>query len=207
MVASGCSSSETNAETVLKQPVIFFSGGSIDDFVLHMLLLGMDHIDLKGVVLTNADTIYSSAMNAHWKIAQLCNRTDVPISLSSCKGLDPFPYVYRKMAISLNSIPALMDLFPNPDWPPYPSGELLVENLLQEAVDTDNPVTLLITAPITALKNILVENEALEDGIKKVVFMGGAIDVPGNLDPETIPQEIANQAAEWNIFWDPASVA
>ena len=207
MVASGCSSSETNAETVFKQPVIFFSGGSIDDFVVHMLLLSMDHIDLKGVVLTNGDTIYSSAMDAHWKIAQLCNRTDVPISLSSARGWNPFPYVYRKMAISLNTIPALQNYSTNQAWPPYPSGELLVEELLQDAIDSDSPVTLLITAPITALENILVKNEALEEGIQKVVFMGGAINVPGNLDPKTIPQQIANQAAEWNIFWDPASVA
>lgn len=207
MVASGCSSSESNAETVFNQPVIFFSGGSIDDFVVHMLLLSMDHVDLKGVVLTNADTIYSSGMDAHWKIAQLCNRTDVPISLSSARGWNPFPYVYRKMAISFNSIPALQNYSTNQVWPPYPSGELLVEELLQDAIDSDSPVTLLITAPITALENILVKNEALKEGIQKVVFMGGAINVPGNLDPKTIPQEIANQAAEWNIFWDPASVA
>ncbi len=207
MVASGCSSSESNAETVFKQPVVFFSGGSIDDFVVHMLLLSMDHIDLKGIVLTNADTIDSFGMDAHWKIAHLCNRTDVPISLSSARGWNPFPYVYRKMAISLNTIPALQDYPTNQAWPPYPSGELLVEELLRDAIDSDSPVTLLITAPITALKNILVKNEALEEGIREVVFMGGAINVQGNLDPETIPQEIANQAAEWNIFWDPISVA
>lgn len=202
-----CGSSETNAEKVFKQPVIFLSGGSIDDFVVHMLLISMDNVDLKGVVLTNGDTIASFGMDAHWKIAQLCNRTDVPISLSSARGWNPFPYVYRKMAISLNTIPALQDYSRNLAWPPYPSGELLVEELLRDAIDSDSPVTLLITAPITSLKNILVKNEALEEGIRKVVFMGGAINVQGNLDPKTIPKEIANQAAEWNIFWDPASVA
>lgn len=204
---SGCSSSESNAEPPVKEPVIFLSGGNIDDFVVHMLLLNMDHVDLKGVVLTNADTVYSYAMDAHWKIAQFCNRTDVPISLSSARGWNPFPYVYRKMSIGFNTIPALMDYPPNPDWPPYPTAELLLEKFLQDAVDRNEPITLLITAPITALKDILFKNKGLEAGIQRVLFMGGAINVSGNLDPKVIPLEIANQKAEWNIFWDPASVA
>ena len=36
--------------------------------------------------------------------------------------------------------------------------------------------------------------------------MGGAIDVPGNLDPNTIPPELANPKAEWNAYWDPYAV-
>ena len=33
--------------------------------------------------------------------------------------------------------------------------------------------------------------------------MGGAINVPGNLDPTTINPVVANKHAEWNVFWDP----
>jgi inosine-uridine nucleoside N-ribohydrolase len=36
--------------------------------------------------------------------------------------------------------------------------------------------------------------------------MAGAVDVPGNLDPQTIPKQIANPKAEWNVFWDPMAV-
>lgn len=205
MAFCGCSSSEGDAKAPVSQPVIFISGGCIDDSVVHMLLLGMDHIDLKGIVLMNADTIYPYAMDSHWKIAQICHRRDVPIGLSRAKGWNPFPYVYRKMSISFNRIPALKDMFPNPDWPPYPSGEQLITKLLQNAIESDQPVVVLITAPITALKSVLAQNRDLEKGIEKVIFMGGAIHVPGNLDPDTIPLEISNQKAEWNIFWDPAS--
>lgn len=58
-----------------------------------------------------------------------------------------------------------MDYPPNPDWPPYPSGESLVERLLQDAIERNDPLTLVITSPIAALKNILVKNRALEAGI------------------------------------------
>jgi purine nucleosidase len=37
------------------------------------------------------------------------------------------------------------------------------------------------------------------------VWMGGAINVAGNLDPKTISKAVANKHAEWNVFWDPFS--
>lgn len=205
--ASGCTNSETRAQTPVRQPVIFFSGGTIDDFVVHMLLLGMEEVDLKGIVLTNADTIDSFGMDAHWKIAHLCNRPDVPIALSHARGWNPFPYVYRQMAIPFNRIPALEDYPSNPGWPPYPSGEILAQSLFQEAINNDAPVTLLVTSPMTALKNVLIQDESLKAAIQKVLFMGGAVHVPGNLEPDTLPKEIANSAAEWNIFWDPEATS
>ena len=36
--------------------------------------------------------------------------------------------------------------------------------------------------------------------------MGGAINVPGNLDPATINPAVANRHAEWNAFFDPFAV-
>ena len=205
MVAAGCGGSDGDAKASSKQPVVFISGGCIDDSVVHMLLLGMETVDLKGVVLVNADNVYSFAMDSHWKIAQIRGRTDVPIALSRAKGWNPFPYVYREMSISFSGIPRLEDLPPNPDWPPFPSGEQLVLKLLQEAVQTNQPLVFLVTAPITTLKEVLAQDPDLEKGISKVVFMGGAIDVPGNLESDTIPLDIANPKAEWNIFWDPPS--
>jgi purine nucleosidase len=81
-----------------------------------------------------------------------------------------------------------------------------LQNVLKKAIITNNPVTLLVTEPITPLSNILRDNPTLNKGIKRVIWMGGAIRVPGNLDPETIPTEIANDKAEWNAFWDPYAV-
>ena len=37
--------------------------------------------------------------------------------------------------------------------------------------------------------------------------MGGAIDVPGNLDPTATNPAVANTHAEWNAFFDPFAVA
>ena len=198
-----CTGSDSNAEPANKTSVVFFSGGAIDDFIVHMLMLSMEEVDLKGVVLTNADTIDSFAMDAHWKIASLCQRTDVPIALSQARGWNPFPYEYRQDAIAFSAIKALQGYAPNPDWPPYPEGDSLTQTILGEALDAGKTVTLLVTCPITALKLILEQFPELESAIEKVIFMAGAVEVPGNLDPNTIPEPIANPDAEWNIFWDP----
>ena len=85
----------------------------------------------------------------------------------------------------------------------FPSGDTLFYDLLSEGVEKGTPVTLFITCPVTALSDLLREHPELESGIEKVIWMGGAINVDGNLDSDIIPEEIANPKAEWNVFWDP----
>ncbi len=36
--------------------------------------------------------------------------------------------------------------------------------------------------------------------------MGGAVGVPGNLEPETLPGVPVGKHAEWNAYWDPFAV-
>ena len=194
------------AGTEKKEQVLFLPGGTNDDMVALMLLKGMPNVQVQGVVVTNADTIARFAMQAHWKLSNVCGLGNTPIGLSKARGLNPFPYTYRKDTISFNSIPALADVSSNQEWPPYPPGNVLIEKVLRQALEKDTMVTVLVTAPITALKQVLEANPELKSAIGRIVFMAGAVDVPGNLDPKTIPEQIANKKAEWNIFWDPKAV-
>ena len=194
------------AGTAKKEQVLFYPGGTNDDMVGLLLLKAMPDVQVKGVVVTNADTIAGFAMQAHWKIAQACGGEMVPIGLSKARGWNPFPYTYRQDTIFFHSIPALAMEPANPDWPPYPQGNDLAERVLRQALEEKTQVTVLVTAPITALKQALQADPELTKAIARIVFMAGALDVPGNLDPQTIPKQIANPKAEWNIFWDPMAV-
>jgi len=187
------------------QPVIFVSGGAVDDSVSCLLLTTMENIDLKGVIVINADCIPSYAMQVQWRTQSYINDSNTPVTLSDSRGWNPFPWEYRNDCISQDKMSALSGYGNNPDWPPFPSGESLLINILSQAIATNKPVIVLNTCPITMLRNVLEENPHLEGGIESVIMMGGAIDVPGNLDPETIPVEIANPLAEWNCFFDPYS--
>ncbi len=187
------------------EQVVFFSGGTIDDALTFILLTSMDEVNLQGVVVTNADSIADPAMELQWKIASYTESTEIPVALSDARGWNPFPWSYRDDSIRFRDVEALKSYEANPQWPPYPSGDELIEELLTRAIANDSPLTMLVTCPVTALSNVLAKNPKLAQGIGRMIFMGGAIDVPGNLDPKTIPEEIASSGGEWNIFWDPVS--
>ena len=189
-----------------EQPVIFVQGGAIDDTVSYLLLTTMDDVDLRGVIVTNTDTIADYAMQVQWKSMSYIEDTNLPLGLSGARGWNPFPWLYRSDVIRQSNTEVYSGLEANQDWPPYPSGDTLLYNLLSEAVARDTPATVLITCPPTSLSDLLREHPELEKGIARLIWMGGAVNVDGNLDPNTIPAEVANKKAEWNAFWDPHGV-
>lgn len=190
----------------MASPIVFVQGGTIDDIVAYLLLTTMEDVNLLGVIVTNTDTIADYAMQIQWKSASYIEDIDLPIGLSGARGWNSFPWRYRGDAIRQYNTEAYRNLEDNPDWPPYPSGDTLLYDLLSEAAERNAPVTLLITCPLTTLSDLLREHPQLEKGIARLIWMGGAINVDGNLDPNTIPAEVANPKAEWNAFWDPKSV-
>lgn len=194
------------AEQAIAEPVVFVHGGTIDDFVSYLLLTTMDGTDLQGILVTHTDTIADHAMQVQWKIMQLIEHSGLPVALSDARGWNPFPWLYRGDVLRHQDIEAFSEVDDNEAWPPHPSGDDLLYDTLSQAIEEDRPVTLLVTCPLTSLSDLLQEHPDLEKGIGRLVWMGGAVHVRGNLDPSTIPAEIANPGAEWNAFWDPLAV-
>ncbi|MFZ4481441.1 MAG: nucleoside hydrolase [Rhodoferax sp.] len=202
----GCTDSAHSAPAA-KEPVVFMSGGTIDDHVASILLFTMDGMDYRGSITTNSDCLYSYAMQNQWKVQSYVNTASYPITLSEARGWNPFPMEYRKDSIKVYNSAILTGYADNPQWPAaYISGERFLREQLTRAIAENNPVTLLITNPLTPLSTVLKEDRALEKGIRRVIWMGGAINVAGNLDPNTLPAELANPKAEWNAYWDPYAV-
>lgn len=186
-----------------RTPVIFNHSAAIDDFVATAVLLTMPNIDLKGIVVTNADCIADPAMDTSWRVSQFFGIEHIPLTLSDARGWNAFPWEYRSDCIKMGTIDALKPYVSKASWPPYPSGEAMFVDLVTQAILDKNPVTVLATGPVTTITNAVCNNPTLLEGIKEIIWMGGAIDVPGNLDPKTVPPQIANKHAEWNVFWDP----
>jgi purine nucleosidase len=183
--------------------VIQIQDAAIDEYMSTVLLTTMEDVNLLGNIIVNADSIAAPAMQTAWKIQSYIGRTDIPIGLSGARGVNPFPWSYRSDCVNEGKIGVLKPLKDNPKWPPFPDGDQLLLQLLQDAKD---PVTLLVTSPMTPLSNLLAANPALASKIEQIVWMGGAIKVNGNLDPATVPTPPWNNCAEWNAFWDPFSV-
>jgi purine nucleosidase len=183
-------------------PVLFIHDAAIDDFIATLLLVAMPNVDLKGIVIADADCIPQPGIDAANRLQQFMGRPDIPLALSESRGWNPFPWPYRGDCVTFGEIPSLSPYRSTVPTPP-PSGDKLVAELLEHAVASGDKLTVLLTTGFTPLTDILRARPELAAGINRVVWMGGAINVPGNLDPSTINPVVANKHAEWNVFWDP----
>ncbi|MCE9623221.1 MAG: nucleoside hydrolase [Actinomycetia bacterium] len=75
---------------------------------------------------------------------------------------------------------------------PVADAEQLLGDTLRAATE---PVTLVAVGPLTNLGVVLGDDPELADHLARVVIMGGALAVPGNVE--------AAPTAEWNIYVDP----
>jgi purine nucleosidase len=78
-----------------KRPVVFIHDAAIDDFIATMLLVSMPNVDLKGIVIANADCIPQPSIDAASRLQQFIGRPDIPLALSEARGWNPFPWPYR----------------------------------------------------------------------------------------------------------------
>lgn len=189
--------------------VIFNHDAAIDEYMAMIILSTLEDVQFLGTVITNADCIAGPALQAAEKIRTFMKRPDLPLTLSTARGWNPFPWVYREDCIKAGDVACLRDLPIDSANLENECGEQWIADQLDSAADAS--MTLLVNCPLTTLRNVLdtddpARGRQLARKVKRLIWMGGAINVPGNLDPKTIPQAVANAYAEWNAFWDPFAV-
>ncbi len=197
--------------------VFFDHDGGIDDFLALLLLVAYERLDLLGVSITPADTYIEPATSVTRKILRLAGRPDVPVAAGTLEGRNSFPHLFRMDSLRIDALPQL-DQGPHTPAPlvDEPGQELLARTLLQAA----QPVTLLMTGPLTNLAWALHHHPQVEAKVEELVLMGGALEVPGNVHRRTLapqpgspptvelldhPRPGHDGSAEWNIYWDPAA--
>lgn len=183
------------AQTPEKRTVLFDHDGGVDDLLSLMMLLAMPHIELAGVVVTPADCFLRPAVSTSLKILRFFGRLDVELSRSTLHGVNAFPRAWRSQPYPIDALPILNeteDPLPEPVAEP---GHQFLARKLQQAT---SPVTVLVTGPISNLAAALTKQPELVANIKEIVWMGGALQVGGNVrDYEH------DGTAEWNVYWDP----
>lgn len=180
-------------------PVLFDHDGSADDFLSLVLLLTMPAVDLRGVSITPADCYAEQALETTLKLLHLRQRPEVGVSVGQYHGVNAFPAEWRAKPCILNALPALINLAIDSSQVDTRPSPVFLRDALAAA---PQPVTVLLTGPCTNLVHALDLQPALRSQIARVVWMGGAVDVGGNV--RTYNQD---GSAEWNAFWDPAAAA
>jgi len=176
--------------------------GGVDDYLSTALLMTMEHLDVRGIVVTHADCYITPAISATRKLLGMLGRTDVTVAESTVRGINPFPRIFRRDAYSVDWLPVLNEK-------PYPlpplaseSGQEFMVRVLREA---PGPVTVLETGPLTTIAAALDMAPDIEAKIEEIVWMGGALEAPGNVEKSL--ESGQDGSAEWNVYWDPIGAA
>lgn len=184
-----------------KIPVIFDTDMAIDDWSA-LLLLGMhSKIDLLAVTANGAgETRCEPAMKNIPALLDLTITKDVVIACGDDYPLDgffAFPEPWRIQADTLSGV-----ALPKSD---RPISKLHAVEVLHKVINQQNNVVLLTTGALTNIAQLI---EKYPDDIKKIsrlVIMGGAFEVKGNIIVPSFTDGHPNIKAEWNMYVDPVA--
>lgn len=187
------------ASSPKKRTVLFDHDGGVDDILSLVMLLSMSHIDLAGIVITPADCFLRPALSATLKVLRFFDRLDVEVSLGNLHGVHAFPRAWRTHAYIIDAFPILNEV--TAATPDLSIGRVVDEAghdfLVRKLRQATTPVTVLVTGPVSNLAAALATKPALADKIEEMVWMGGALEVAGN-----VKDYEHDGSAEWNVYWD-----
>ena len=182
--------------------VLMDHDGGVDDYLSTALLLTMTHLKVLGIVVTPADCYIQPALGATRKLLDLMGRSDIPVAESTVRGLNPFPRIFRRDAFTIDHLPILNENDTVRAPLAAETGQAFMVRTLHEAPEQ---VTILSTGPLSTIAAALDIDPSIEYKIKELIWMGGALNVPGNVDK--IIEGGQDGSAEWNVYWDPPAAA
>jgi len=178
--------------------VLMDHDGGVDDYLSTALLLTMEHLKVLGIVVTPADCYIEPAIGATRKLLDLMGRSDIPVAESTVRGLNPFPRIFRRDSFTVDHFPILNENETIRAPLAAETGQAFMVRVLHAAPEQ---VTILSTGPLSTIAAALEMDPSIEYKIKELIWMGGALNVPGNVDK--IIEGGQDGSAEWNVYWDP----
>lgn len=183
------------------KPVYFNHDGGVDDLVSLFLLLQMEEIELIGVSVIGADSYIEPAVSASEKIIQRFGHQPIEVATSKARGKNPFPKEWRMHAFFVDALPVLNEHYETNDKDITTHVEAY-QDIIDKVTQSEEPVTLLFTGPLTDLAQALTADPTITSQIERLVWMGGTF-----LDKGNVEEPEHDGTAEWNAFWDPEAVA
>ena len=171
-------------------PVVIDCDPGHDDAIALLLAVGSPEIDLRAVTTTFGNCSVEDATRNALRILTLAGATHVPVGRGASGSLagstELGNYVHGKSGLDGPDLPD----------PGFAVSELpAVELIARVLADTDEPVTLVATGPITNVATLLGRDVVDRSMIREIIFMGGSVD-RGNHTP----------TAEFNAYADPEAL-
>ncbi|MFK7829493.1 MAG: nucleoside hydrolase [Congregibacter sp.] len=181
-------------------PVIFDTDMAIDDWAALLLLARHPQVDLLAVTVAASGEAHCAPgmANALAMLDLADPHSQVPVSCGDDYPLDGFfvfPEAWQKDMDTLSGVPIT---------PSERSGDTrhAVELLRDVIAGVDGPVTVLATGPLTNIAQWLSKYPDSQNGVDRLVVMGGVLDAPGNIIVPGFTDDNPNKGAEWNIYVD-----
>lgn len=172
-----------------------------DDLMAILFLLQRPDISVEAITVTGTGLAHCApGVDLALRVLALADRDDIPVACgreAPLAGDHAFPDEWRQFADegSGATLPEAMSA---------PSS-LSAPALLAATLDAHPGAAIVALGPLTNVAEALQADPALADAIGTVHFMGGAVDVPGNItDAAGNP---VSDAAEWNLYADPRAAA
>jgi inosine-uridine nucleoside N-ribohydrolase len=174
-----------------------------DDWMAILYLLQSSLVEVKAVTVVATGEAHArpGTRNALGLLA-LTGNTDIPVACgrkTPLGGDHKWPLVVRKLVdwrfgLSL------------PRSKVKPSPLSAVELLIQQIRESPRKVVLFAIGPLTNVAEAMQQHPEIGDNIERIVIMGGAVNVAGNITPSGF-KKVDNHTAEWNIYCDPYAAA
>ncbi len=209
LVVTGCGGARSpgpptpsSSTPAVTKTVVIDTDMAVDDWMAILYLLQRSEVAVEAITVTGTGEAHCGpgTQNALDLVA-LAGNAEIPVSCGRedpLQGNHTFPPSWRTHVDGL----AGLSLPPNPN---PPSSQTAVELLTSAIQSAPGKLVLVALGPLTNLAEALQSEPALVDNIEMIYIMGGAVNVPGNLQVPGV--EIDNSVAEWNIYVDPHAAA
>ena len=172
-------------------PLYLDHDGGVDDFISLFLLCANETVNLVGVSVTPGDTIIEYAVPANRILLSKFDHTKhVITSEGETEGLNHFPDEFK-----IDGMKIWKNTFLNADQSEKsPLSEKAAHLfMVDQLLSLSEKAKVVVLGPLTSVAAALKENPEIGKKISSLYWMGGAIDVNGN---------VHDTRAEWNVFAD-----
>ena len=193
LVGAGCAGDDDpKVDAASRLQVIFDYSPTLSDANALLYLASNPLVELLAVTLPGTgEADCEPGVRATRALLTLAGGDDVAVGCGRndpLKGDRDWPTEWLQEVDSWNELGLLPSVVDEP--------LLDAEQLLADTLDAATaPVTLIAVGPLTNLGAVLGDRPELAAKVARVVIMGGAVTVAGNVE--------ASPAAEWNIYIDP----
>lgn len=179
-------------------PCIIDTDVAIDDWMAILYLLNAPEVEVRAITVAATGEAHAGpGIRSVQGLLALAGKRNVPVAAgrsTPLRGQQAFPLLLR-LAMDKR-------LFLGLPRPLEPAQKRSAVAVLTDVISASSqPVTVVALGPLTNLAEALLATPGLAHNIDRIVVMGGALRVAGNI--REISPRIDNPYAEWNIFCDP----